>query len=123
MVTFVLWALAGAALLAAGWSASAWHHGRKLDTLHRHLKAIKQTHAEHSEQMKRQIGQLQADLEAHRAAVPPARRAAPSATPRPAPAATAEERKAAVNAMLAAGGFAPTQVVSAEGFATTEVMP
>jgi hypothetical protein len=122
MVTFALWALAGAVLLAAGWFASAWHHGRKLDALNRHLKAIKQTHAEHSEQMKRQIGQLQADLEAHKAAVPPARRMQAASGEAPAPAGTVEDRKAAVNSMRAAGGFAPTQVVGAEGFATTELM-
>jgi hypothetical protein len=122
MMTIILSTLAGVVLLAAGWFASAWHHGRKIDALQQHLKAIKTTHAEVSTQMRRQIGQLQADLEAHKAAVPPARRPAEAPAARPAPASTKEERAAAVNAMLAAGGFAATQVVGAEGFAATEVM-
>jgi hypothetical protein len=84
--------------------------------------AIKQTHDVRTEQMKRQIGQLQADLEARRAAMPPARLAAETATPRPAQGAAARERKTVVDAIPAGDGFAPTLVVGAEGFAPTVVV-
>jgi hypothetical protein len=123
MLSIVLSALAGVALLAAGWFASAWHHGRKLQALNQHLKSVKAAHAEVSAQMRRQIGQLQADLEAHKAAVPPARRTPEPPPARPVPVSTREERAAAVEAMLGTGGgFAPTMVVAGSGFAATEVM-
>jgi uncharacterized protein HemX len=89
MISIVLAALAAALALALGWFGSAWFHQRKINALRAHLKAVKETASEHSNQTRRQIAQLQAELETRRAA---------------------------------AGGFAPTQVIPAEGFAVTEVM-
>ena len=132
MIWITLWSLVGATLLGAGWFAASWHYGRKLAAMHQHLRAVKQLQADMSAQMKHQIGQLQAELEARKAAQPPERRApqAPAARPTRAIAApspqvgtTREERAAMVNAMLASGGFGPTEVVAGpDGFATTEVM-
>jgi hypothetical protein len=113
MFTYVLWSLAGAVLVMLGWLASAWHHGRKLEALQRHLKAVKQTHAEHGEQMKRQIGQLQAALATHRTAVPSAPPAPAARTARTTHDAPGSPRPAAGHDLRHGGGFPPTVVVSA----------
>ena len=131
MGSIVLMVLGGALLFAVGVFASAWHFGRKFAALQDHLRAVKQLHADMNTQMKHQIGQLQAELEARKAAQSAPHRA-PDARPAPRPAraavaspqiaTTREERAAMVDAMLANGGFGPTEMVGADGFPVTEVM-
>jgi sRNA-binding protein len=124
MISIVLAALAAVLAGALGWFASAWFHQRKIDALRVHLKVVKETASEHSNQTRRQIAQLQAELEARRAAaaLPPPRRAAePVAANRPRVVEVTFDTPAKA-AAVAAGGFAPTQVIPAEGFAVTEVM-
>ena len=68
MLQYLMWANAAVVLLAAGWWASARHHQRKIDQLEVQLKVTRQTAQAHTEQARRQIGKLQAEL----AARPPA---------------------------------------------------
>ncbi len=80
MLQYLMWANAAVALLAMGWWASARHHQRKIDLLEVQLKVTRQTAQAHTEQARRQIGKLQAEL----AARPPAPQAgdAPASAPR-----------------------------------------
>ena len=64
------WAALAVAGAAGGWFASAWLHQRKLDVLRVQLKVLRQTMQANSDQARRQIGQLQAEL----ASRPPASR-------------------------------------------------
>lgn len=81
MLQYLMWANAAAALLAAGWWASARYHQRKIDLLQVQLKVTRQTAQAHTEQARRQIGKLQAELatrppapQPHGAPAEPARR-------------------------------------------------
>lgn len=62
MLQYLMWANAAAALLGVGWWASARYHQRKIDLLQVQLKVTRQTAQAHTEQARRQIGKLQADL-------------------------------------------------------------
>ena len=133
MTPTLLWIVPALALLAGGWFASAWFHQRKIDALSGQLKAVRQTAADHANQVRRQIGQLQAELAARppaTAAQREARAAAvtPAPAPAPTPASVAAAAAAAVAARRAAAeklvpdhGFASTAIAN-NGFATTEVM-
>jgi hypothetical protein len=129
MTLTLLWIVPAIALLAGGWFASAWFHQRKIDALHGQVKAVRQTAAEHANQVRRQIGQLQAELAARPPATP-AQREARAAAPAPAPtpasvaataAAAAVARRAAAEALVPDHGFAAT-AIAGNGFATTQVM-
>jgi len=112
MLQYLLWAGAGAALLAAGWWASARHHQRKIDFLQLQLKVTRQTAQAHTDQARRQIGQLQAEL----ATRPPA--------PQPlVPSAESPRRKVAAPDRFERhdDGFPQTAVIGA-GFAPTELL-
>lgn len=80
MLQYLIWAGAAVALLAAGWWASARHHQRRIDLLLLQLKVTRQTAQAHTDQARRQIGQLQAEL-ATRPPAPP-RNEPPAETPR-----------------------------------------
>ena len=133
MTPTLLWIVPALALLAGGWFASAWFHQRKIDALSGQLKAVRQTATDHANQVRRQIGQLQAELAARppaTAAQREARAAAvtPAPAPAPTPASVAAAAAAAVAARRAAAeklvpdhGFASTAIAN-NGFATTEVM-
>ncbi len=71
MLQSLIWASLAVAGLAAGWFASAWVHQRRIEFLQVQLRVMRQTMAAHTDQARRQIGQLQAEL----AARPPAARA------------------------------------------------
>lgn len=116
MTAIVYPVLAAAALVSGGWLASAWYHRRQLAALQLQLRLVRQTHAEHAAQARRQIGQLQAELAAR--------------PPRPPGAETAEDvladgfrRKPAVPDRYGylEDGFAQTAIVS-DGFAQTHLM-
>jgi hypothetical protein len=115
------WILLALAMLPCGWFASAWYHGRKLYALRSQLEAMRRVSAEHMQQMRHQIGLLQAEL----AARPPMpldererrAQAAEAALAAAAGSAAAVPREGG----LPADGFAPTAVLP-HGFAKTEVM-
>lgn len=65
------WAVFAMAGAAAGWFAASWVQQRRIDALQVQLKVLRQTLQVHSDQARRQIGQLQAEL-ASRPAAPQA---------------------------------------------------
>ena len=79
MMQTLIWASLAAGGLAAGWFASAWLHQRRIDFLQVQLRVMRQTMQANTDQARRQIGQLQAEL----AARPPARPVEQAATPLP----------------------------------------
>ena len=115
MTPNLLLILPALALLACGWYASAWFHRRKLDALHGHIKAIRQTAAEHASQARRQIGMLQAEL-ATRLPAPAAQRARRAAESAPAPPQVVTTRR-----RIPDHGFEAT-VIGSTGFQPTQVM-
>jgi len=130
MMPIVLWSLSAIALLACGWFASAWFHKRKIGALRQQVKAVKQTAAEHANQARRQIAQLQTEIESRKAAVPPPRR-----LPEPAKSAPGNTTSTVISdkpkaiktfvpdkELLPPAGFAHTTIVPRDGFASTEVM-
>lgn len=114
--TVVLGLLALVASFAGGWFASARLHRRKINALHGQVKLVRQTAADHAAQMRRQIGQLQAEL----AVRPPAPGAPRPRAVEPAEA-VAQTSAAEADDDAADHGFAPTAVAT-HGFARTEVM-
>lgn len=128
MMPIVLWSVCVAALLACGWFASAWFHNRKIDALRQQVKAVRNTAVEHANQARRQIAQLQTEIESRKAAVPPSHRV-PEPVPKvqPAQVAAIEKNKPVKRfvpdaELVAPAGFAHTTIVPRDGFASTEVM-
>jgi len=125
MLSIALWSLCAIALVVCGWLASARFHQRQIGALRQQVKAARQTAADHASQVRRQIAQLQAEIESHKAAAA-ARRATveppkPARTPR---AASGEAVRSVVADadLVPAAGFAQTTIVPRDGFASTEVM-
>ena len=112
MLEYLIWAAAAVALPAVGWWASARHHQRKIDLLLQQLKVTRQTAQAHTDQARRQIGQLQAEL----ATRPPA------PLPREAPATEAPRRKVAAPDRFERhdDGFPQTAVIG-DAFAPTQL--
>jgi hypothetical protein len=115
MMVILYW-IAGAALLASGWLASAWFYKRKIDFLNVQMRVMRQTATAHADQARRQIGQLQAELSMRPALVrnpPDADEAAD----------TAYRRKPAVpdKFVVLEDGFAQT-AITGDGFAPTQLM-
>ena len=59
-MTQMLWLVAALVLLPCGWFAAAWRYKRQLGALQEQLQAVRRTAAEHAQQARRQMGQLQA---------------------------------------------------------------
>jgi sRNA-binding protein len=113
MIPNLIWTAVALAMLACGWYASAWYHKRKIAALRDQIKAVRQLAAEHANQARRQIGQLQADLAARQAAAQAQREAQPAPAPAP-PEPAAPPAKNSDNdfdGLLGLGGFASTQVM------------
>ena len=120
MLQTLIWTGLAAAGLALGWFASAWVHRRRIDFLQVQLKVLRQTMHANTDQARRQVGQLQAELAA-RPPAPPRHEPAPvSSTPltegirrRPA----APDRYVVLE-----DGFPQTAVVAGDAFAPTRLM-
>lgn len=63
-MTQMPWLIAALVLLPCVWFAAAWHYKRQLGALQEQLQALRRTAAEHAQQARRQMGQLQAELAA-----------------------------------------------------------
>jgi len=63
-MTQTYWLIASLVLLPCGWFAAAWRYKRQLGALQEQLRAVRRTAAEHAQQARRQMGQLQAELAA-----------------------------------------------------------
>ncbi|MBK9685275.1 MAG: hypothetical protein IPO59_19035 [Betaproteobacteria bacterium] len=106
-MTQMLWLVAALVLLPCGWFAAAWRYKRQLGALQEQLQAVRRTAAEHAQQARRQMGQLQAELAARQ----------------PLPVAERELRDAAATDPAPSGaraeaGFAST-VARSDGFPQT----
>lgn len=111
MLQYLMWANAAAALLGVGWWASARYHQRKIDLLEVQLKVTRQTAQAHTEQARRQIGKLQADL----ATRPPAPQ------PRESAADTPRRKVAAPDRFERHEDGFPLTAVIGDGFKPTEL--
>ena len=80
MMQYLTWAGLALGGLVVGWYASAWLHQRRIDFLQVQLKVVRQTAQANTDQARRQIGQLQAELAARPA---PARPPEAAHTPLP----------------------------------------
>jgi hypothetical protein len=120
MMPNLLWILPALALLTCGWLAGAWYYKRKIRALKGQINAVRQTAAEHANQARRQVGQLQAEL----AARPPlhsAERAGRAGTAASA-AAAVEARRAVVDKVVPDHNSAAPSIHRNGGFADTQVM-
>ena len=116
MLQYLTWAGVAVALLITGWSTCAWVYQRKVNFLQVQLKVMRQTAVAHTDQARRQIGQLQAEL----ASRPPALRTEPA--PEPTPVDGMRRRAAAPDRFVVLeDGFAQTAVIG-EAFAPTQMM-
>ncbi|MEO8125160.1 MAG: hypothetical protein ABI633_14025 [Burkholderiales bacterium] len=128
MMLNALWSVCAAALLACGWFASAWFHNRKIGALRQQVKVVRNTAAEHANQARRQIAQLQTEIESRKAAVPPLRRMTEPVPPVKSAQVVAVEKSKPVRSfvpdaeLVGPAGFAHTTIVPRDGFASTEVM-
>jgi len=130
MLSALPWFIAACIAATCAWFAAGWFYGKKIAALRAQIKAVKQTAAEHASQARRQVAQLQAEIEARKAAALP-----PRSAPEPAPrVATGQVQVAAAASgkpvqrfvadadLVAPAGFAHTTIVPRDGFASTEVM-
>ncbi len=130
MLSALPWIVATIVAAPCAWFAAAWFYKRKIAALRAQIKAVKQTAAEHASQARRQVAQLQTEIESRKAAVPPPRRApegAPSVAQGQVQAVAAAKNKPLKSFvsdadLVSPAGFAHTTIVPRDGFATTEVM-
>ena len=123
MTPELLWILPALAFAPCAWFIATRIQQRKIAALLAQIKAVKQTAAEHANQARRQVAQLQSELAA-RPPMPAAVREqrAGAAAAAAAATSTVESRRALAEQLLAEDGFKATTIVPNHGFATTEVM-
>jgi len=120
MMPTLLWMLPLLALSAGGaWFATSTFYKRRIAALHVQLKVAKQTAAEHANQARKQVAQLQSELAA-RPPMPAAEREK-RASAAAAAASTSEARRALAEKLVPDDGF-KTTAIAPNGFANTEVM-
>ena len=123
MTPELLWIIPALALAPCAWFVATRIQQRKIAALQAQIKAVKQTAAEHANQARRQVAQLQSELAAclpMPAAVREQR--ANAAATAAAATSTVESRRALAEQLLAEDGFKATTIIPNHGFATTEVM-
>ncbi len=116
MLQSLIWASLAVAGLAAGWFISAWVHQRRIDFLQVQLKVMRQTMVANTDQARRQIGQLQAEL----ATRPPAIRP-PEAADTPLPDGIRRKPAAPDRYVVMEDGFPQTAIIG-EHFPPTMMM-
>ena len=123
MTPELLWIIPALALAPCAWFVATRIQQRKIAALQAQIKAVKQTAAEHANQARRQVAQLQSELAA-RPPMPAAVREqrANAAATAAAATSTVESRRALAEQLLAEDGFKATTIIPNHGFATTEVM-
>ncbi len=124
MTPELLWILPALALSPAAWVVATRVQQRRIGVLQAQVKAVKQTAAEHADQARRQIAQLQSELAARPpmpAALRERRANAAAAAAAAAEAAAAEARRARAEELVPDDGFKPTAIAN-HGFSRTEIM-
>lgn len=120
MTPELLWILPALALSPIAWVVATRVQQRRIGVLQAQVKAVKQTAAEHADQARRQIAQLQSELAA-RPPMPAAERAKRDSAAAQASRA-AEARRALAEKLEPGDGFQATAIAARHGFAKTEVM-
>lgn len=120
MTLELLWIIPALALAPAAWMLATRVQQRKIAALQAQIKAVKQTAAEHADQARRQVAQLQSELAARppMAAAERARRDSAAAEANRA----SEARRALAEKLAPGDGFQATAIAARHGFAKTEVM-
>lgn len=123
MLQYVLWASLALAGGVAGWLASAWLHQRRIAALQVQMRVMRQTMTAHSDQARRQIGQLQADL-AQRPPAPVPETAVEAVRERITPIVEGIRRRPAApdRFVMMDDGFPQTSVVAGDAFAPTRLI-
>ncbi|HOB95988.1 MAG TPA: hypothetical protein PK306_03355 [Aquabacterium sp.] len=123
MLQYVLWTSLVLAGGVGGWLASAWLHQRRIQALQVQMRVMRQTMGAHSDQARRQIGQLQAEL-AQRPLAPQPERAVDVVREKIAPLVEGIRRRPAApdRYVLMEDGFPQTAVVAGDAFAPTQMI-
>jgi hypothetical protein len=123
MLQFVLWASLVLTGGVAGWMASAWVHQRRIEALMVQLRVARQTLTAHSDQARRQIGQLQTEL-AQRPPAPAPETAVEAVRGQLAPLVENIRRRSTTpdRFLIMDDGFPQTAVVGGEAFAPTQLI-
>lgn len=121
MSSELLWIIPALALVPAAWFVATRLQQRKIAALQAQVKAVKQTAAEHANQARRQVAQLQSELAA-RPPMPAAEREKRASAAASA-ASAAEARRSLAEKLVPDDGFKATAIAGGHhGFARTEVM-
>jgi hypothetical protein len=125
MTSALPWIVAALVIAPCTWYAASWFYKRKIAALRAQAKAVKQTAAEHADQARKQIAQLQSELAA-RPPMPAALRerranAAAAAAAAAEAANAAEARRARAEELVSDDAFKPTAIAN-HGFSQTEIM-
>lgn len=123
MLQYVIWTCLALAGGVTGWFASAWLHQRRIEALQVQLRVMRQTMSAHSDQARRQIGQLQAEL-AQRPPAPVPETAVEQVREKIAPLMDGMRRRPAApdRFVVMEDGFPQTAVVGGDGFAPTQLI-
>jgi hypothetical protein len=123
MLQYVLGASLALAGGVAGWLASAWLHQQRIQALQVQLRVMRQTMTAHSDQARRQIGQLQAEL-AQRPPLPVPETPVEAVRGQLAPLVEGIRRRSAApdRFVMMEDGFPQTAVVAGDGFAPTQLI-
>lgn len=119
------WIVAAIIVAPCSWYAASWFYKRKIAALRAQVKAVRQTAAEHADQARKQVAQLQSELAA-RPPMPAALRerraqAAALAAAAAEAANAAESRRARAEELVPDDAFKPTAIAN-HGFSRTEIM-
>ena len=119
MTLELLWILPALALAPVAWLFATRRYERKLAVLQAQLKAVRQTAAEHADQARKQVAQLQSELAA-RPPMPAALREKRAAAAQAAAESTPESRRALAEQLVPDDAFKPTAIAQ-HGFARTQI--
>lgn len=115
----LLWMIPALALAPGAWFVATRLQQRKIAALQAQVKAVKQTAAEHANQARKQVAQLQSELAARPPMPVAVREKREHAAAEAAKA--AEARRALAEKLVLDDGFKATAIAH-RGFASTEVM-
>ncbi len=134
MLQYFLWVSLTLAGGVAGWMACAWLYRQRIQVLQLQMRVMRQTMSANTDQARRQIGQLQAELAA-RPPLPVPETAVETVREKIAPMVEGIRRRPltpdryrilddgfAQTAVVGGDGFAPTAIVGGDGFAPTAIV-
>lgn len=120
MTPEMLWIIPALALSPCAWFVATRLQQRKIAALQAQIKAVKQTAADHANQARKQVAQLQSELAARPPMPAAVREKRDHAAAEAAQA--AEARRALAEKLVPDDAFQATRIAPHHGFAKTEVM-